>query len=167
VIRVALDLFLVEFYSQARPVGNLDKTFDNLNRMIDQQLLPRLIEIVEDFLDEEVRKGSRQLRAGGRADGSLCAVRSHDSIVSVDKIGDFARGEKAAEIQRFRLPDIDHIVLEQLGKLVLIGEAFTGSDGNGTAASELRHCGNVTVIERFFKPGGPEAVHRVSELQGG
>ena len=44
---------------------------------------------------------------------------SDDTEVRIGHVGDLSRCEQAAEVQRFRLQDVDDLVLEQLCELLL------------------------------------------------
>jgi hypothetical protein len=152
---------------QSRAVGNVDVAVHHLDRVRDDLLLPRLVELVEDFVDEEVRRRGVQLHAGRRADRALCAVRGDHAVVRVHHAGDHAGGEQAAEVQRLGLQDIDAVVAEQFGELLLGGEALAGGDGDRAAPRDLDHRVDVGVRHRLLEPGRAELLHGFGQLDGG
>ena len=115
-------------------------------------------------MDQEIRQRRVQLHARGRADRPLRAVRRDHAEVGVHHVGDLARGEQPAEIERLRLEDVDDVVLQQVGELLLVREALAGRDGDRAAPRHFDHRVDVRVRYRLLEPHRPRIVHRLREF---
>ena len=108
-----------------------------------------------------------QLHARRRTDRPLRAVRRDHAEVRVHHVGDLARGEQAAQVQRLGLQNADDVVLQQLGELLLVGKALAGGDGHRAAPRHFHHRADVGVRHGLFEPGRTELVDGFGEFDGG
>src|ERR1035438_8114435 len=92
-IRVPGDFFEIQIRPQPGCLWHVYVTVDNLHRMRDDVLLPRLIELVENLVNEKIRQRRIQLHASRGTNGPLRAVRRDHAIVRVHHVRDFACGE--------------------------------------------------------------------------
>src|SRR5579859_575999 len=104
---MASDLLNVQVDSEPRPVRDVDVAIAYLDSADHDLLLPRLVELVENFVNEEVGDRGVELHARRRAYRPLRAMRRDHGIVRIGEICDLTRGEDSAEIQRLGLKNAD------------------------------------------------------------
>src|SRR6266851_6557482 len=57
-------------------------------------------------------------------------------------------------------------MLQQFGKLLLVGEALPSGNRHRTTTGHLDHGGDAGVRDRLFKPGRPELMNGLGKLDG-
>ena len=139
--------------------GIVDIAVHHLHRVGNDLLLPRLVELVEDLVDEEVGqwKHSTARRPPSRPAPARCAGATTPKCASTMS-AILRAANSPPRFERLGLQNADDVVLQQFGELLLARKAFAGSDRHRTAPRHLDHGGNICVRHRLLEPGGAELV---------
>ena len=117
-VRIARNSTLIDVDAQARRIADRHHTITHA------YLLAAYFATVRHIAGhrlQQVKVGGAggQLHADGGADGTLCVVRGHDGVVRVGHVADLPGGPQAATGEGLGLEDVDDVVLEKFGELVL------------------------------------------------
>src|SRR4051812_1517218 len=144
----------IDVDTQARRGGNLNPAVDHLYRRRHDLSLPVDVELIEEFLHEEIRRAGSNLHTDGRRDRPLCLMRSDNGVVRIRHGADHSRTEDAAHDGRIRLQNMDRVVFEQLGELMGGVKALAGRHRHGQPAPDFRGGVDLGVVSWFLEPGG-------------
>src|SRR6185295_2070565 len=75
-------------------------------RPSDKLARPGVVEVIEVFLDEEIRHAGGELQANGGGDGAAALVRRDPGAVRLGEMRDCQGGHDAAERHRLGLEDV-------------------------------------------------------------
>ena len=94
----------------------------------------------------------RQLQVGGADDRAAVAVRRDLHAVGFRDRGDLLALEEAPAASQVGLGYVDRTGRDELGELDLVDQPLAGGDGDGGAAANPGHPGNVIRWDRLLEP---------------
>ena len=167
-VGVLLQLLEHEVAAQAGCGRDVDGAVGRVDGRVpgDDVALPGDVEVVEQLLDEQVRRAGADLDADGGRDRALGLVGGDDAVVGVGHGADHPGPQDAAHGRGVRLEDVDGVVGEELGELVRRREALAGGDGDGQLTGDLGGGVDLGVVGRLLEPGRVDLGELVADLDG-
>src|SRR5215217_2329101 len=143
----------VDVDAKSRRVWNLNAPIDYLHGRGDDLALPIDVELVEEFLHQEVWGTGADLDADRGGNRSLCLMGGDDGIARVGHGTDHPRAQNASHGRGIRLQDVDGVVLQQFRELMRRVETLSGGHGNVDAARHFSGGVDFGVVGRLLEPG--------------
>src|SRR5271157_4933245 len=113
-------------HSEAGLIRQIEVTINNLGIVIHRALNPGVSEIVEMFLNFEIRRAGGKVQVGRGRHRSADIVGRHEHVVRLGPRGQLARLGDSPEMRQIDLNDVARLKLKQFAALKSGVNAFAG-----------------------------------------